>query len=569
MKFVDLKIRNKLALVMILFALAVISLLSALYYIQFKEALKERVLLQLSSVKQLKVSQVRQRMEALVFDFLSNQVFTEQPDNADVLIAYGVISHDTVVSGYPLSYPEIVGSVAIQDLTPHDPAGQITLCLYKKEANEIRFGIFRPNIQSILMERTGLGETGESYLVGENMTMRSSSRFFPQRRPTDIVVKSQGVIDALEGEEGYGLINDYRGVTVFSAYERLDVFNLTWVILSEIDEQEALFPLKSLRTNLVIVLGIILIFVFIASYELARQLVKPVLITEEQLRKMSKGIFESTFDVVKREDEIGQMFSALERLIAALKQTVVFANEIGSGNFEARYDLLSSEDKLGAALMGMKERLRAYQVSEKRLKLENQRSLISGEEKERLRLSQELHDGLGPMLTILKIKVESSTIQADEKKELMRLFDETLGEMRKISNNLMPSVLRDFGAGEAIRNLLKQIGQDRLQVHYQYDPNGKINIPTNISIALYRVAQEAVNNVLKHARASVLNISLTEFTDRVSLYIQDNGQGFDPENVTLGNGLRNMRERINVENGIFELTSDSKGSVIEVEIPLV
>lgn len=552
---------------MIVFTLAIITLLSALYYYQFQEALEERVFLQLSSVKQLKISQIEQRIGEVLHLFSSGENLDNGLERSEILFE-GMINGDTVLRNFPISFAQEDGPLQLLDLTPYEDNGQITLALLKKEKQRTRIAIVQPPIQPILMERTGLGETGESYLVGSDMTMRSSSRFFPDKKPTEISVITKGVNSALTDKEGHGLIADYRGISVFSAFERLDILNLSWVILSEIDEQEALFPLKSLRTNLLIVLSIILVFVFMASYELSSQLVKPVLLTENHLRQMSKGVFESSIDIVGRGDEIGQMFNALERLIAALRQTVVFADEIGSGNFEARYDLLSADDKLGAALLGMKERLQAYQINEKKLKLENQRSLISGEEKERERLSRELHDGLGPLLTILRIKVESSSILPAEKTDIIRLFDETLGEMRKISNNLMPSVLTDFGAGEAIRNMVKQIDPARLEINYQYDHNEKAAIPTNTSIALYRVAQEAVNNVLKHAQATKLNMSLTEFTDRVSLFIQDNGKGFDPAKVEAGNGLRNMRERINVENGIFELSSSARGSVIEVEIPL-
>jgi len=553
---------------MVIFALAVISLLSALYYFQFKQALQERVFLQLSSVKQLKVSQIQNRLETIVEDFTLSEGFIDLRSELDGLLYHTSVHSDTVIGGFPIKIPEQINQVTIVDLTTSSPSSTITLALFRQRRNRVEVAIVQPDIQSILLERTGLGETGESYLVGADKYMRTKSRFFPDKKPTDILAETKGVHEGLAGKEDHRKIIDYRGVSVFSAYERLDFDGLSWVILSEIDEQEALFPLESLKNNLFFVLGMMVVFVIIASYELSRQLVKPVLFTEQLLREMSMGVFSSKFHSDDRDDEIGKMFVALERLISALQQTVVFADKIGSGDFQARYDLLSEDDKLGAALLGMKEKLFEYQENEKRLKLENQRSLISGEEKERARLSRELHDGLGPMLTILRLKVESSSIDDKEKSGLLKLLDDTLGEMRKISNNLMPSVLADFGAGEAIRNLVKQVDPASLNIRYQYDRNEEVTFPLNISIALYRVAQEALNNVLKHSKAKNLNISLTEFPDRVSLYIQDDGSGFNLDNIYRGNGLRNMRERVNVENGIFEIHSGQKGSTIEVEIPI-
>lgn len=568
MQYIELKIRHKLAMVMITFAMAIISILSFLYYFQFKQALQERVYLQLSSVKQLKVSQIQHRIESIMEDFTLAEGFIDLRGEIDGLLIHTRIDSDTIINGYHVGLPTNLKETQIQDISLDDPEGKITLALLKKRRGVVELAIVQPDIQNILLERTGLGETGESYLVGEDMLMRSSSRFFPNRKPTGIKVDTRGVQEALSGNKHHGLIHDYRGVIVFSAYELFQFHGLSWVILSEIDEQEALFPLKSLRDNLIIVLIVVSIFVLIVSYEISRQLVKPVILTEQKLKIMAQGVFDVNMSFEHRRDEIGQMYDALKRLIAALRQTVVFADEIGSGNFQANYDLLSDNDKLGTALLGMKDRLQAYQENEKQLKLENQRSLISGEEKERERLSKELHDGLGPMLTILRIKVESSSIVGKEKVELLKLFDETLGEMRKISNNLMPSVLTDFGAGEAIRNMVKQVSESTISIRYLYDKNEKVDVPLNISRAIYRVAQEAINNVLKHSNASKLNISLTEFPDRVSLYIQDDGNGFDTHAMHTGNGLRNMRERVNVENGIFEIISDPKGSVIEVEIPI-
>ncbi|MEQ8473609.1 MAG: sensor histidine kinase [Marinoscillum sp.] len=566
MKFVDLKIRSKLAFVMVVFAMAIITVISALYYYQFQEALKERVLLQLSSVKQLKIAQIEQRMEGIRETFLDDDDQSLRSQYGEVLF-HGHVTNDTIILGYSIVL-EGSDAVVFNDVSKYNSKGQLTISLEIRESNGYDVALIKPNLQEVLMERTGLGETGESYLVGSDHLMRTSSRFFPSRNPLEIEVKTIGVKEALTGNAGARIINDYRNIPVFSAYEKLQISNIEWVMLSEIDVQEALFPLESLKRNLFIVLGLILVLIFLVSYELSRQLVKPVLLTEQQLRKMSRGIFEPMHQSIQRDDEIGQMYKALDRLIFALEQTVAFANKIGGGDFEAQYELLSDEDQLGTALMEMKEKLQAYQINEKKLKLENQRSLISGEEKERLRLSRELHDGLGPYLTILRLKVESTEINPGVKQELQKMIDNTIGEMRRISNNLMPSVLHDFGAGEAIRNLVQQVKNDQIKINYQYDKNELAKVPEQTSIALYRVAQEAITNAIRHAHATTISLSLTEFEDRISLFIRDNGIGFDLNNANYGNGIRNMRERVNVERGIFELESNKKGSTIDVEIPI-
>lgn len=551
---------------MILFAMAIVFAITTLYYYQFQAALKERVFLQLSSVKQLKVSQIRQRLEGIRESFLERNDLKLREEYGEVLF-HGHISRDTTIQGYPIRFQD-TDQALINDLSTYDPDGHLTISLQISEPQGCDVAIVKPNLQSILIERTGLGETGESYLVGADMLMRTSSRFFPNRKPLSILVDTRAVREAQAGKSGKNLLEDYRGVKVFSAYEQLSFPSIEWVIISEIDEQEALFPLNSLRQNLFVVLVIILVAIFAVSYELASQLVRPVLQTEQELSKMAKGVFEPVNKANIGADEFGHMYEALNSLVHAMEETIRFAGKIGHGEFDATYQPLSEEDKLGASLIEMKNRLKEYQENEQRLKRENQKSLISGEEQERSRLSKELHDGLGPLLTLLRIKIEAVKLDDSTRKELMSMLDNTIGEMRRISNNLMPSVLMDFGAGEAIRNMVSQLSGKGLEVKYQYDHMEDAYIPDHMQITLYRVAQEAINNVIKHAEAKTLSISLTEFNDRVSLFIKDDGEGFDLNNARMGNGIRNMRERVNVERGIFEIESGNKGTIIEVEIPL-
>ncbi|HCX21700.1 MAG: hypothetical protein CMB80_21835 [Flammeovirgaceae bacterium] len=566
MKFIDIKIRNKLALVMMIFATAIVFAITTLYYYQFQAALKERVFLQLSSVKQLKVSQIRQRLQGIKESFLERNDLKLREQYGEVLF-HGHISKDTTINGFPIRFKNS-GKVVMEDLSTYDADGRLTISLQIRERDGCDVAIVNPNFQSILLERTGLGETGESYLVGNDQRMRTSSRFFPEENPLNIIVDTRSFRDAMAGGSGKNIIDDYRGERVFSTYELFEDSGLKWVVISEIDEQEALFPLNSLRKNLIVVMLIILVAIFAVSYELSSQLVQPVLLAKLHLTNMAKGKVEPVITIRTGNDELGQMFEALNGLVKAMDQTVGFAGKIGEGEFDADYELLSEEDKLGASLIEMRDRLKTYQINEERLKRANQRSLIAGEEKERSRLSKELHDGLGPLLTLLRLKIETSTIELEPRNELLKMLDDTIGEMRRISNNLMPSVLMDFGAGEAIRNVINQLKKENLKITYQYDQYESLEIPSRIEITIFRIAQEAINNVLKHSGASELRVSITEFDDRISLFVKDNGVGFEEGKVHDGNGIRNMRERVNIENGIFELETSELGTTIEVEIPI-
>lgn len=552
--------------------LMVSAFISYLFYVQFDSALKERVLLQLSSVKQLKIVKIRkelnERYEA--FGFRSRNPNSTEP--SELFFHEGIYATvpDSLL-GYPINtMQDLVGDrITLFDLTQHNPSHEITIGFITKIQDGFLIALAEePEIQGILLERTGLGQTGESYIVGDDFKLRTKSRFL-RDSPKNITVKSDGVLRALNNQPGEDLIYDYRGTQVFSSYEKIQLNGLKWVILTEINHQEALFPLEELKNNLMIMILVIIFAVLIGSYYLSKKMVSPIVEMEQKLIDMSRGILNPILSPQSRDDEIGHMFEALNKLVNALNETIVFAGKIGTGNFEASYQLLSREDKLGQALMQMKEKLQEYHENEQRLLLENQRSILNGEEGERSRLSKEMHDGLGPMLTTMKMSIQAANLSTPTKKSLLKHIDETIKEVRRMSNNLMPSVLADFGAGEAIGNLVEQINQNSdIKIRYKNDMPSEAKIDDSIQITLYRVAQESLNNAIKHSNAKEIKLSITAFDNRVSFFVSDDGVGFDPKKSTKGNGLRNMKERIKLANGTLDIESQSKGTTLEIEIPI-
>lgn len=577
MNFRELKIGNKLALVMIGLCLVVITAVSSLFYIQFDAALKERVFLQLSSVKQLKVSQVESILESRVNRFKAYNRQREKSLTGGFSGEFFQVFHvsDTFpqsLKGFRLKEPTELasGEIKFQDITQQHSAGELTIAIITRHRGSYVTAITKlPEIQDVLFERTGLGLSGESYLVGSDYYMRTRSRFYPETKPTEIKVEIPAVKIAFEGEEGQLIHPDYRGEKAFSAFQPINNYGLQWAIFSEIDYNEALLPLKILRRNILIALLVVFVFVFIAAYSIARVVVKPVISMKQELNAMSKGIINPPQYDHERADELGQMFAALDQLVRALKQTIEFAGKIGNGQFDANYSLLSEEDRLGQALLMMKEKLSEYQEKERKLIKENQQSLISGQELERSRLSKEMHDGLGPLLTSIRLKIQAMDLSKDEKVNLTRAIDDTIKEVRRMSNNLMPSVLTDFGAGEAIGNLVEQMQKDApFIILYKNAMNEAAYVPDDIHIAIYRIAQEALNNAIKHSRASEVKISVTQFDEFLSFYISDDGIGFDVDGKYEGHGLRNIRERVKLLNGTIFFESDSDGTTIEAEIPL-
>lgn len=561
-----LNIGNKLALIMITFTLLVTAFISATIYLQFENALEERILLQLSSVKQLKMvkieAELNERLE------LFHQLEADDTLQGKFFYYAYYDSLPQQIHGYNLSGIKPNESTSILGISHQKPNKGIVVAFAQKMDNKVLIALANfPEIQEILLERTGLGETGESYLVNEEFKLISVSRF-PNDARRDIEVKTKGVTQAFKGDPGTDVFLDYRGIRVFGAFEKIAIGNLQWVLLSEINYNEAMAPLAQLRSNLPFTLVIIILFILIVSYSLARLVVQPVVIMEKRLSSLAKGILNLHEPIPERDDEIGHMFQALNKLVQALNDTVIFAGKIGAGNFKADFQPLSAEDKLGTALITMKKQLQEYEKNELLLLQENQRSILNGEEKERSRLSKELHDGLGPVLTTLRMNLQRTDLDTKLKNKLLKQIDETIQEVRRMSNNLMPSVLEDFGAGEAIHNLIKQVNaSSEIEIHYKNDMKAVPQIDKTLQIDLYRITQEAINNALKHSNCTEMKISISEFDEYIGLHIFDNGKGFKLETRSNGNGLRNMQERVKLAKGTFEIVSTNSGTTIEIEIP--
>ena len=218
----------------------------------------------------------------------------------------------------------------------------------------------------------------------------------------------------------------------------------------------------------------------------------------------------------------------------------------------------------------MAEKIPSYnQDTGTEVDLHVKKALVQGQENERARLAKDLHDGIAPLLTTLKLKVGAAEMEEEGKEDLKQMIDEIIAEIRLISTNLMPSVLLDFGVGEALRNLVRQLQtSSQLDIKYQGDLQQPTRLPQDLQLNLYRIAQEGLHNAIKHAKAREIRLSITEFEDHVSLFISDDGNGFDLKKIDKGNGLRNLQARTQLFQGSFYIDSNKEGTTIEVEIPL-
>ncbi|MEM8965201.1 MAG: ATP-binding protein [Bacteroidota bacterium] len=434
------------------------------------------------------------------------------------------------------------------------------------DSSELRAGL-----EAIVTERTGMGATGESYLVDIQGHMLTISRFYPDSLPSEIKVNTKGFHRAKDGQEGVSIYADYRGVPIIGAYREIQASGVQWVLLTEIDVAEAMQPIVSLRNRFIAVsLGLLLVS-WLISAGLAKALSSPILAIKNNINSLILGKLPKKHLPGSRIQEIDNIADSLNELIEALKQTIRFAQNIGQGDFSVDYHPLSEQDQLGHSLLTMRDQLVRLNEQKELLEREAKKILVSTQETERERFARDIHDGIGPLLTTAKLKVSSSDLNDPIKLEIVQLLDGVIAEVRRISGNLMPAVLSDFGPGEALNQLVREI-QKNTKVTFRYAndllPDSQLN--KEQGIALYRIAQEAINNTLKHAQASKISMSLTEFDDRVVFYYKDDGTGLDWQKAQQaeGKGLKNIRERVSILGGTVQF-SNEEGAVIEVEIPIV
>lgn len=230
------------------------------------------------------------------------------------------------------------------------------------------------------------------------------------------------------------------------------------------------------------------------------------------------------------------------------------------------------------AILTINNDITQQRETEKRLKQERTKrisALIDGQELERKRLSRELHDGLGQMLTASQIYLRQLGKEVENKKTLeliettRTIIDNTVEEVRNISHNLMPSVLDDFGLELALKNMVGSIN-GKYTGKLKFSSRGKSQrLKQDVEIGMYRIAQEALNNALKYSKADQINISLSNHNGIEKMIIKDDGKGFDmsirPKSSN-GNGIYNMAQRSKLIGCDFSIVSlPQKGTEVVVK----
>ena len=195
---------------------------------------------------------------------------------------------------------------------------------------------------------------------------------------------------------------------------------------------------------------------------------------------------------------------------------------------------------------------------------------LDGEAAERTRLAKDLHDGFGSMLSVVKFNLPQMKgdvllehVDVDRFHRALGMLDDSIHELRRVAHHMMPEALLRYGLKVSIADFCDAIPMT--DFHYFGD---EVRLPEKLEIMVYRCIHELVNNALKHAKASHINVQLVQENDRLSFTVQDDGIGFDQKTTFEGMGLRNIRQRVEAFQGKMNIYSSDQGTEIHVEMEL-
>jgi PAS domain S-box-containing protein len=209
------------------------------------------------------------------------------------------------------------------------------------------------------------------------------------------------------------------------------------------------------------------------------------------------------------------------------------------------------------------------------------RSLIEGEDNERKRVAKEIHDSLGQNLTAASLNLSAvrSSIGCLDKSRMekfsigLSFLNAAIEESRNIAHNLMPKAIDDFGLVPSLKSLFSQIEKSaNLKIEFYENLRVDSRLPGNVELNLYRITQEALNNVLKHANAGKIFVQLLLHKQEIIYTFEDDGKGFDLPVLSPGSkgmGIKSINNRVKAMSGFFEIdSSPAKGTSITIQIPL-
>jgi two-component system NarL family sensor kinase len=229
-----------------------------------------------------------------------------------------------------------------------------------------------------------------------------------------------------------------------------------------------------------------------------------------------------------------------------------------------------------------KQRIQQQRITELETekRLTATKAIIKGEEQERTRLAKDLHDGLGGMLSGIKHSLshmKENLIMTQQNAQAfehsLNMLDDSISEMRRVAHNMMPESLLRFGLDAALKDFCKQVSvSGALKISYQSIDLKDKPVEQSLSITIYRIVQELLNNSIRHASAKNATVQVASEGNLLTVTVEDDGKGFDTNDLASANGIgwKNISSRLNYHNGKLDIkSSPEKGTSVYIEFTTV
>ncbi len=465
--------------------------------------------------------------------------------------------------------PSIVAAAPVRDET-----GQVAGAL------AISLDLTNPSIRAF-SHPIGLGQSGYMDLVALD------GRILASTRPTRVGRESD------HGSSLRGMIRDHRQavsachdchtstieespraeVLAFAPLERAQ-----WGITVRQSEHEVFAATRLLQSRIFELMVLMLGGALVLVYFTTRTVITPIQALTAATRRMGAADLDTPI-AVHGQDEVAVLAQSFDEMRVRLKQS---ADEIQALNRELDARV---QERTAAYEAAARDNARLYRELQRKEQSRGEllHRVISAQEEERKRIARELHDEMSQDLTALRVGLDTIqlSLPQDVEKAWARLrscsaiADSLLQGVHRLIADLRPSLLDDLGLVPAI----SWYGEQRLKplgIHLELEAKGmKARLPPSVETALFRIVQESITNVVRHAKATTVSVHLVRDASRVTLQVADNGRGFEPQEFQSahpqgqGLGLRGMQERTSTLGGEFQLqTEPGKGTIISVSVPL-
>ena len=317
-----------------------------------------------------------------------------------------------------------------------------------------------------------------------------------------------------------------------------------------------------------------------SAYIYTKKYIRESIQINDAERAKAVADLETKYATAKKEKEIVQLQKDKEIQSLSLNQkstlnsflisaigALILVGVLVYRNFHNRHLLNKQQDEM------QQQRIRELEKDKQLVAVD---SMFKAQEEERSRMAKDLHDGLGGMLSGVKLSLGAMKGNIILSEDNTRLFakvldqlDHSINEMRRVAHNMMPEALIRLGLQQAIQDYCDGLNES-IQLHFKVQFHGLENrLDAATEIVMYRIVQELLNNVVKHADATIVLVQVMRHENNLNITIEDNGKGFDVSNSFKGDGLNNVRSRVDYLKGQLDVQSvPVKGTSVHIDFTI-